>query len=116
MENSPPGIQTIPSGAGFGAGEEFATVATKPDDGDGVAICCAEISKPSNALSASVTKRMVFIFGRSAEIESLLALRGTLPQPRVLRKRELRSIVLVFEPERDKPNSCPTYEAREREE
>ena len=99
----------------MGAGEEFATVAMKPDDADRVAICCAEVFKPNDALTAIVTKRMVFIFGRPAEIESLLALRATLPQPRVLRKRELRSIVLVFEPERDKSNSYPTYETRERE-
>jgi hypothetical protein len=71
--NSPPGIQTIPSCAGLGAGEEFATVATKPDDGDGAAICCAEAFKPNDALSVSVTKRILFVFGRSAEIESLLA-------------------------------------------
>ncbi len=55
---------------------------------------------------------MVFIFDRPAEIESLLAFRGTLPQPRVLRKRELRSIVLGFEPER---TNLTLTQARERE-
>jgi len=43
IQNSPPGIQTIPTGAGFGAGEVFSTVAMKPDNVDGVVVCCAEI-------------------------------------------------------------------------
>jgi hypothetical protein len=40
------------SGAGFGAGDGFATVAKKPDDADGVVVCCAEIYELSDALNA----------------------------------------------------------------
>src|SRR4029077_8122605 len=87
IENSPPGIQTIPSGAGLGAAVLFEIVATNWED---VSFACCEWAEPARQVvkvRPANTQRLFFIFSSSAEIESSVARQATRPRPRVFRKR-----------------------------